>query len=207
MNELQFTRSWPNNRVRVGRAALACVYCVAASMAISACAYTSRVTEAPARDAVELNDWQASGRIAVSGASSGGSGSFTWVQRGNQSKVQMRGPVGIGSLRLMLADQSLQVETSDGQTLSAEAARLELANRLGAEVPTQDLRYWMVGIAAPGEHQWTTGVDTATLVQQDWRIDYQRYGVTSGVRLPLKLVAINGPAKVRILIDRWIVGR
>jgi outer membrane biogenesis lipoprotein LolB len=65
----------------------------------------------------------------------------------------------------------------------------------------------LVGVAAPGEHQWSSVTDTATLTQQDWRIDYQRYGVTDGVRLPLKLVAVSGPAKVRIVIDRWKVVR
>jgi len=31
------------------------------------------------------------------------------------------------------------------------------AERLGAQVPTADLRYWLAGVAAPGEHRWTDG--------------------------------------------------
>jgi outer membrane lipoprotein LolB len=167
------------------------------------CATTPRTTDTPTRDAADLTEWQASGRIAVAGASTGGSGSFTWLQQGGQAQVEMRGPVGIGSLRLTLSDHTLRIQTSDGQLFEAEAAQAELSARLGARVPVDDLRYWLVGLAAPGEHQWSTSTDSSTLIQQEWRIDYQRYDVTAGVRLPAKLVAVNGPAKVRILIDRW----
>jgi outer membrane lipoprotein LolB len=120
--------------------------------------------------------------------------------------VQMRGPVGIGSLRLTLSDQAMRIETADGQTYEAGEAQSELTARLGAYVPAQDLRYWLVGVAAPGDHQWS-GTDTPTLSQNEWRIEYQRYDTMAGVRLPLKLVAVSGPAKVRIVIDRWKVER
>jgi outer membrane lipoprotein LolB len=168
---------------------------------------TPKIADTPSRDAATLIEWQASGRIAVAGASTGGSGSFTWSQQGAQAQIQMRGPIGIGSLRLTLSDQLMRIETADGQTLEADDAQSELTARLGAQVPARDLRYWLVGLAAPGEHQWSNAADTATLTQQDWRIDYQRFGVTAGVRLPLKLVAVNGPAKVRIVIDRWKIVR
>jgi outer membrane lipoprotein LolB len=172
---------------------------------VTGCTLAPRIPETPTRDAASLTEWQASGRIAVAGASTGGSGSFTWSQQGAQAQIHMRGPVGIGSLRLTLSDQVMRIETADGQTFEADEAQSELTARLGAYVPARDLRYWLVGVAAPGDHQWSTAADTATLTQQEWRIDYQRYGVTDGVRLPLKLVAVSGPAKVRIVIDRWKV--
>lgn len=172
---------------------------------LSACAVAPRELPIATRDASELREWQARGRIAVAGPEGGGSGSFTWSQRGESAEINMRGPVGIGSVQLTLSANSIRVRTGDGQEFEAEPAQDELAARLGARVPARDLRYWMVGIAAPGEHFWTTSADTTTLTQQDWRIEYRRFGVTDGVRLPLRLEAVNGPAKVRIVIDRWQV--
>ncbi|HYM34585.1 MAG TPA: lipoprotein insertase outer membrane protein LolB, partial [Steroidobacteraceae bacterium] len=61
------------------------------------------------RSASDVHDWQASGRIAVSGASSGGSGSFNWVQRGTEANVQMHGPIGVGHLQLLVSDHSLRI--------------------------------------------------------------------------------------------------
>ena len=172
---------------------------------LSSCAIGPRETQVATRDASELQEWRARGRIAVAGPDGGGSGSFTWWQRGENAEINLRGPIGIGSVQLALSANSIRVRTGDGQEFEAEPAQEELAARLGAHVPARDLRYWMVGLAAPGEHRWTTSADTATLTQQDWRIEYRRFGVADGVRLPLRLEAVNGPAKVRVVIDRWQV--
>jgi outer membrane lipoprotein LolB len=177
---------------------------------LTGCSLTPRVEPVANRDASELTDWQASGRIAVAGANAGGSGSFIWQQHGTRAQVQMHGPIGIGSLKLTLTDETIRIETADGQVFEADEAQSELTARLGASVPARNLRYWLVGVAAPGEHQWLNSTDAATLTtltQENWRIDYQRYGVTSGTRLPTKLVAVNGPARVRIVIDRWALDK
>jgi hypothetical protein len=47
------------------------------------------------------------------------------------------------------------------------------------------------------------------LLQDDWRIEYQRFAINEGVRLPMKWVASSSTAgvivKVRVVIDRWHV--
>src|SRR5690242_4175151 len=82
----------PVSRVSIGALILASV--------ISGCATVQKNTATPPRDVASLHDWQARGRIAVSGATDGGSGSFTWSQRGSSANVQIRGPIGIGNLHL-----------------------------------------------------------------------------------------------------------
>jgi outer membrane lipoprotein LolB len=155
------------------------------------------------RDAAQLHQWQAIGRIAIGGVESGGSGSFTWEQRDAQSKILLRGPAGIGSVRLSVANRELTVETSDGAVYSDAVAQDQLQSRLGSRLPTEELRYWLLGLAAPGEHRWNNGSESSTLQQRDWRIDYQRFAVIAGVRLPMRLVAQHGATKVRIVIDKW----
>jgi outer membrane lipoprotein LolB len=172
---------------------------------LAACSTPPRAPVAP-RAANSLSSWQANGRIAVSGAEAGGSGSFNWSQRGDVATVRMRGPVGIGSLNLSLTETSMKIATADGEEFLAEEADAELTRRLGAHVPAQNLRYWLVGIAAPGESEWTEPTqESARLSQNEWRIDYQKFSLIDGVRLPTKLVASSGPAKVRIVIDKWKV--
>src|SRR5262245_46664617 len=168
-------------------------------IALSGCSTLRRSTppsQTEPREPSSLSRWQASGRIAVSGVESGGSGSFNWMQRDGNTTVQLRGPVGIGSLRLTIANDALSVASADGREFVAEQAEEELAARLGASVPTKNLRYWLVGIAAPGEHQWSTSGETSTLVQNEWRIDYQKFQIAAGARVPAKFVAASGPAKV-----------
>jgi outer membrane lipoprotein LolB len=160
----------------------------------------------------QLDHWQARGRIGVSGPEGGGSGSFEWLQAQDKADVQIRGPVGIGSVRLQVSGDSshpeLRLQTGDGVTLESDAAWNELEARLGADLPAGNLRYWLLGLAAPGAHEWSEPNESGamTLTQEGWRIDYQRYSTEFGAKVPVRLNASSGQARVRILIDRWQLG-
>lgn len=163
-------------------------------------------------DLHDLDRWQARGRLGVSSGGGGGSGSFIWEQRNDVADVQIRGPVGLGSVRLQVKgddrNPSVRLETSNGQVLESEAAWSELEARLGASVPAGRLRYWMLGLAAPGEHRWSepTSDGETTLEQDGWRIDYQRFSTDPGARVPIRIRATRGDARVRIVIDQWRLG-
>jgi outer membrane lipoprotein LolB len=164
-------------------------------------------------DLEHLDRWQAHGRIAVSGPAGGGSGSFDWEQISDRAQVQIRGPIGIGSVRLQLAGDAehpqLKLETGDGKTLESEAAWSELEARLGAPVPAGNLRFWMLGLAAPGDHQWhePDAAGLTRLDQDGWAIDYQNYSDAPGLRVPSRIRATSGSASVRIVVDRWHLGQ
>ena len=178
-------------------------------MGLSGCITpVSRPSPGVPMDPALLTTWRAIGRIGVTGEGGGGSGSFDWQQRADEADVQIRGPVGIGSVTLQLRGDpeqpQLRLQTGD-QVLEAEAALSELEARLGAVVPAGRLRYWMLGLAAPGEHQFSEPDANGTVVlqQEGWSIAYQRYSTDFGPRLPMRIQASSGAARVRIVIDRW----
>lgn len=196
--------------------ALSCRWGVAAVVlvAIAGCATAPQRSAAPLpADLRQLDRWQAHGRIAVSGPNGGGSGSFDWKQRNAQAQVEIRGPIGMGSVRLQVdgeaANPQLRLEAGEGKVLESQAAWDELEARLGASVPAGNLRFWMLGLAAPGEHRWqepdTRGV--TRLEQGGWLIDYQQYSAEPGLRVPSRMRAKNGAASVRIVVDRWLLGQ
>ena len=164
-------------------------------------------------DLQQLDRWMAQGRIAVSGPAGGGSGSFDWQQRATHAQVQIRGPIGIGSIHLEVdgdaANPTLKVETAKGQVLESDAAWNELESQLGAPVPAGNLRFWMLGLAAPGDHEWRPqDVDGVTrLLQGGWQIDYQNYSAEPGLNVPMRIRATSGEARVKIVIDRWQLGQ
>ena len=147
--------------------------------------------------------------MGVSGAQGGGSGSFEWVQDQDRADIQIRGPVGIGSVKLQVSgnedDPDVTLQTGDGVILQAQAAWDELEARLGAPVPAGRLRFWMLGLAAPGEHRW---LETPRTLEQDgWSIEYQQFSSDAGASVPTRMRARSGATNVRIVIDRWQLGQ
>ena len=67
------------------------------------------------------------------------------------SNLALDGPLGIGGLRVELDGQEIGIETSRGEKLDGDAARAELERRLGFALPLAELRWWLLGIPAPGE--------------------------------------------------------
>jgi outer membrane lipoprotein LolB len=183
---------------------------------VAGCAGTPRSDRAGSAIPADLNDldrWQARGRLGVSGPENGGSGSFEWRQRGDHADVEIRGPIGIGGVHLEMrgpgSNPDLILQTSDGRKLQSAAAWAELQAQLGASVPAGSLRFWMLGLAAPGEHRWHEANEhgVVTLEQGGWRIDYQRYSDEPGARVPMRMTATSGDARVRIVIDGWQLGQ
>jgi outer membrane lipoprotein LolB len=157
-------------------------------------------------DLATLAQWHATGRMAVAADGSGGSGSFDWQQQGTQSRIHIQGPIGIGGMTLLLDGDSARLEASDGRRLESQAAWAELEARLGAPVPARNLRYWMLGIPAPGPAQWRSEAPPKTLEQEGWLIVYDRSIEQSGTQLPTRLTATTGTSRVRLVIDRWVLG-
>ena len=186
--------------------------CLLAAGCVSTPKTAAPGTAIPA-DLNDLDRWQARGRLGVSGGDGGGSGSFEWKQSGDRADIEIRGPIGIGGVRLEMsgagADPDLTLETSDGRKLQSDAAWSELQARLGVAVPAGNLRFWILGLAAPGEHRWlpTDDKGVTTLEQGAWRIDYQQYSMEPGAKVPMRMTATSGDARVRIVVDRWQLGQ
>jgi outer membrane lipoprotein LolB len=180
----------------------------ASVLLVSACVAPVPRSEGPeqAVDLATLSQWRATGRMAVAADGSGGSGSLDWEQQGNQTRIRIQGPIGIGGMNLVLEGDAVQLEASDGRRLESQAAWTELEARLGAPVPARNLRYWMLGIPAPGPSQWRSEASPKTLEQDGWVIVYERSILQSGAQLPTRLTATSGASRVRLVIDRWVLG-
>lgn len=180
-----------------------------ATLLLSACATRETRIEGPANSqlASELRNWSAQGRIAVVSGVQSGSGGFTWTQRDADLTIQLRGPVGVGSLTVSLQNEVPHITTSEGQQYDANEALSELQARLGAPIPIAQLRYWLRALPAPGAYQWLTGPNKV-LQQDGWRIEYNELAHRGPLQLPTRLnatqVDANGGAlRIRVVIERW----
>jgi outer membrane lipoprotein LolB len=184
---------------------------LACAVIAAGCATTPAGGSSAARtaDPTQLTQWLAKGRIALAAHGEGGSGSFVWQQRSERSELTVRGPLGAGGLALVTDGETIELADGAGQPLDGEAARAELERRLGVRLPLAELRYWMLGVPAPdapgsGPVQASTG-SMPGFVQGGWVVSYEELKPQAGWNLPARLTATTRGARVKIVVDDWIL--
>jgi outer membrane lipoprotein LolB len=181
---------------------------------LTACVATPRRGEAlldpAAQHAViaRLDKYRLEGRVAVAAGTEGFNASMNWNQSGPSSSVSLAGPLGAGSLQMQFGEGRLSIE-SRGQKLEDEAAHDLIQEQLGFAPPLHALRYWLLGLPAPGESQESRspGGQLLSLTQQGWLVEYQEYQPQHSregmVSLPSKLRATRESLRLRVVIDSW----
>jgi outer membrane lipoprotein LolB len=109
-------------------------------------------------------------------------------------------------MRLTLDGDELAVATSNGETLDGGAARDEIERRLGFSLPLAELRWWLLGIPAPGEatleQDGVTG-EIRGFRQNGWQVNVEARAPAMGFALPRRLTAQREGARLKLAVDRW----
>ncbi len=146
--------------------------------------------------------WQLDGRAAVAMGKQGWQASLDWRQRGAASEVRLSGPFGAGALLLKVTPAGLSINGAP----PSDAVAAQLKDRLGFELPLDNLRYWLLGVPDPSAAFDLTRNDqdrALHLTQAGWSIEYDRYLPNNGDLLPTRLVMSRADARVRIAVDHW----
>lgn len=159
----------------------------------------------------DLSGFRLQGRAGVQAGADGFNASLSWRQQASESQLQLGGPLGAGSLILVYSPEVLRVTTSHGEKLEGAEAEQVLSEQLGFVPPFAALRFWVLGLVAPGEAPVAQVTDDmgriAEMTQQGWRIHYDRWiqmaTRVGEVRLPQRLTATHADLKLRLVTDRW----
>jgi outer membrane lipoprotein LolB len=163
--------------------------------------WAARRAELQQRTAFELK-----GRVAVAVGNDGFNARLRWVQQGGLTHLSLDGPLGAGGLQVTVDGEHISIVTSRGEHLDDDAARAELAARLGFEPPLGQLHYWILGVPRPGEvaqESLDSHQRLATLLQDDWQIQYSDYMTVRGEWLPSRLTLQRAGIRVRVIVDGW----
>jgi outer membrane lipoprotein LolB len=120
--------------------------------------------------------------------------------------MSLDGPLGAGGVQVTSDGSAVSIVTSRGDRLDNDAARAELAHRLGFDPPLDSLRYWIQGVPDPG-HPAQETLDSqqrlAALQQDGWNIQYTDYMSVGGEWLPSKLTVQRQGVRLRLVVDGW----
>ena len=155
----------------------------------------------------KLDRYSLAGKVAVAANGQGFSAAMRYAQQPQSADLALDGPLGIGGLRVALREKGLEVTNSRGEALDGEAARAELERRLGFELPLGELRWWLLGLPAPGPSvpDAVPGSDELRgFTQNGWRVSINTRTPALGFSLPQRLTAERDGAKLKLFVDRWL---
>jgi outer membrane lipoprotein LolB len=155
----------------------------------------------------KLERYSLAGKVAVAANGQGFSASMRYAQQSQRADLALDGPLGIGGLRVALRGEELEVTNSRGEALDGEAARAELERRLGFELPLDELRWWLLGLPAPGPSMPDAAPGTGELrgfTQNGWRVSINTRAPALGFSLPQRLTAERDGARLKLFVERWL---
>jgi len=152
-------------------------------------------------------NWSMSGRIAVTNAQQGGSGRIEWKQAGVRYAVTLSAPVTRQSWRVSGDAGGATIEGLSGGPRSGQDASALVFDATHWRVPVNALGDWLLGLQRNGDtvHFGDDGrVDR--IEGEGWVVSYADWRVVEGVELPSRIEAVQGAAKVRLVVDDWALG-
>lgn len=160
--------------------------------------------------------WSFQGRVAVNKGRNGGNGRIDWRQQARQYVIQLSAPVTRQSWTLTgdSHHEGGRLEGLDGGPREGEDAQQLLLEATGWDIPVNQLPDWVRGLvaddAAAAEQVERDAEGRPRRVRQmGWDIQYlDWYPAQDGQPgLPRRIEAVNGDAKVRVLVDSWVLAQ
>jgi outer membrane lipoprotein LolB len=155
----------------------------------------------------KLDQYALNGRVAVAANGQGFSANLRYRQQQQRADLALDGPMGVGGMRMQVDQRELTVTNSRGETLDGAAARAEIESRLGFELPLTELRWWLLGVPAPGmaaeTHDDGAGGPIADFRQNGWLVTINSRAPGLGFSLPQRLTAERDGARLKLLVENW----
>lgn len=154
----------------------------------------------------QLHNWQASGRLAISAVKKSLNANVRWSQSAEKYTIHLSGPLGFGGAKLTGVPGHVTLE-ADGKEHVAQTPEELLAEVIGWQIPVAGLKYWLMGLVAPGAEIQELRFDdigrTQYLEQSGWKIRFLRYKQTASLDMPDKVFMDSPGVKVRIVVNDW----
>lgn len=150
--------------------------------------------------------WSFRGRVAVSQARDGGSGSIEWHQQGLDFDIRIAAPLTRQSWQLTQRAGTVALAGLPGGTRTGDNAEALLLDATGWRIPVAAMAAWVRGARSEGPSELDFAADglPKTLLQQGWSVEFRSFDHAAlPLPLPLKLQARHGDASVRLVIDAW----
>lgn len=175
---------------------------LAGSLLLSGCA--SRPTSVWTNPALP-GHWEAEGKAAVRTESRGGNVYFTWTQKGEDYRIIVRGPLGLGRAELNGRPGEVRLQ-ADNMPKEVSASSLEdlLEITTKRRAPVSHALHWIKAEPGSDRAEIERGPDgkLTRIKEEGWTIDYLEWS-EEAPNLPRKLTLEGPEGKATIIIGLW----
>lgn len=140
-----------------------------------------------------------------SGGVFGVKGNLNWRQQRDGFDMRVAGPFGIGAASIVGRGKQIEIRTAK-RTITTEDPERDLHDRLGWTFPITHLRYWVLGVPAPGSHaevDFDRAGRLVSLAQDDWILEVSEYQQAGALELPRKFEVANDEVRIKVVVDAW----
>ena len=149
------------------------------------------------------------GRLALRTSRDALNARIRWRQDGDEYRIRMGGLIGEAALELRGDSGGVELRAQD-EVHRADSPETLLREHTGWSFPLQGLRYWVLGVTAPGMAVEALELDPEGrpehFFQSGWRIVYQRYVSVQDIVLPERLDLERAHLEARLVVGRWNFG-
>ena len=148
----------------------------------------------------DQEDWTFSGRLAFSDKEHSLTGSIKWKHAKKNDFIVLSGPFGLGRVEIIMKGKGAMI-IYGGKSVSVRDGVDELVEQYaGMPVPVSALKYWVIGLVNPNVPYFLTENGFS---QKNWDVSYSQMQAVKKNRLPRKIKAEQGEAKLKLVIDHW----
>lgn len=187
------------------RAFLPAAALCATLLSLSACAPLEPLTPSHIAPRVFQPAFELQGRLSASDGQQAASGRVEWQHRRGTDQLTLLTPLGQIAAQLDASPHGAQLQTADGQRMTADSIETLLPRVLGVDVPAAHLSRWVQATpdATAEVRQRDAGGRPLLVIDQGWRIEYLGYHSDAADAPPARLDISRGDARIRLVIDSW----
>jgi outer membrane lipoprotein LolB len=183
---------------------------------LQACATTSVPTNTPSTQAqanitaqhlqqiATIQHFSLKGRMGVQTDAKGFSGRLDWQHQPTTDHIALYSPLGSQVASIKKTPDSVVLEDSSGNSVSAEDAESLTQKTLGWKLPLTGLSDWSLGrpTASPILASTADELGRLTTLKQDgWDIEYSDYVDFEGKQLPNKIYMRSPKVNIKLIVE------
>lgn len=149
--------------------------------------------------------WRARGKFSYRSPDVTESGNFDWRQDGDQYRLRLYGPLGMGSIRISGNPNLVRIQTAK-QDISSDQPLSLLYRITGFQIPLNSMPMWLAGKPAsksPSELSYGPEGKPLSFYERGWLLDYSDFKEMDNQQIPTTINAHKDGINLRMLVYTW----